>query len=223
MKKSTLLLSALCLLTFSACTPGIKGALVYDIDPTLKSLNDVQVLAMQNSVGFEWNKIQDKRVEGVNIYRAVPKKIGDQTFKRIGSSSSRYSTHFVDTHVKPHNQYLYTFTTFSLGKESNHGKVIKVETKDALYGVSFEKAYSMGSGVIKLLWKPHGDKSINAYIVERATNMGKWEYVTQLNGQLMVEYVDTFVTRGNTYRYRIIAKGYNNILTKPSKVIEVKL
>ena len=223
MKKSTLILSALYLLLLSACSSGMKGVMIYDIDQSLKPVNDIQVLTMQNSVGFEWKKSEDKRVQGVNIYRAIPKNIGNQTFVRIGSSSNRYSTHFVDTHVQPNSQYLYTFTSFSLGKESRHGRVIKVETKPALYGVSFEKAYKLNKGVVKLLWKPHPDKSISSYIVERSVNQGKWEYVTQLEGQLMVEYVDTFVHVGSSYRYRVIAKAYNKILTRPSNVLEVKL
>ena len=223
MKKSTLLLSTLYLLFLSACSSGIKGVMIYDIDPTLNPVNDVKILAMQNSVGFEWNKVVDKRVRGINIYRAIPKTMGNQTFRRIGSSSNRYATHFVDSNVKPNSQYLYTLTTFTLGKESKHGKVHRVETKEALYAVSFEKAYALNNKVIKLLWKPHADKSINSYIVERSVNNGKWEYVVKLDGQLMVEYVDTFVHSGNSYRYRVIAKAYNNIMTKPSRVIEVKL
>lgn len=222
MKKSTLLLWTLSLLAFNGCGSGIKGLMIYDTDPTLKTIKQVRALPMQNSVGFEWKKIEDKRIHGVNIYRGNPTK-GSQSFKRIGSAGDRYATHFVDTHVKPDRTYLYTFTTFSLGKESKHGAVLKVKTRPALNGVSFVKAYNVAPGVVKLLWAPHANQSINRYVIERSVNAGEWKYMTQVEGQLMAEYIDTFVHSGNNYRYRIIAKSYDDILTKPSQVTSIAL
>ena len=103
MKKSILLLSVLALITFNGCG-GIKGLMIYDTDPTLKSITQVRALPMMSSVGFEWEKIQDRRIHGINIYRKVPSNQEDQEFKRIGSIGNRYATHFVDTHVKPNTK-----------------------------------------------------------------------------------------------------------------------
>jgi len=222
MKKSTLLLWTLSLLAFNGCGEGMKGLMIYDTDPTLKTITQVRSLPMQNSVGFEWKKIEDYRVHGVNIYRGTP-TTGAQSFQRIGSVGNRYGTHFVDTHVKPNRVYLYTFTTFSLGRESKHGSVLKVQTRPALNGVSFAKAYVVAPGVVKLLWAPHANQSINRYVIERSVNAGPWKYVIQVEGQLMAEYIDTFVNAGNSYRYRIIAKSYDDILTKPSQITSVSL
>ena len=222
MKKSTLLLWTLSLLAFNGCGEGMKGLMIYDTDTTLKTITQVRSLPMQNSVGFEWKKIEDYRVHGVNIYRGTP-TTGAQSFQRIGSVGNRYGTHFVDTHVKPNRVYLYTFTTFSLGRESKHGSVLKVQTRPALNGVSFAKAYVVAPGVVKLLWAPHANQSINRYVIERSVNAGPWKYVIQVEGQLMAEYIDTFVNAGNSYRYRIIAKSYDDILTKPSQITSVSL
>ena len=225
MKKSTLLLWTLSLLTslsFTGCGAGIKGLMLYDTDPTLKTITQVRALPMQSSVGFEWKKIEDSRIHGVNIYRGEPTE-GSQSFKRIGSAGNRYATHFVDTHAKPNRTYLYTFTTFSLGKESKHGAVLKVKTRPSLNGVSFVKAYSVAPGVVKILWAPHTNQSINRYVIERSVNTGPWKYMTQIEGQLMAEYIDTFVYAGNNYRYRVIAKSYNDIMTKPSQVTRLAL
>ncbi len=222
MKKSTLLLSALFLLLLNNCGSGIKGLMIYKTDPTLKTITQVRALPMQSSVGFEWKKIEDKRIHGVNIYRGNPTQ-GSQSFKRIGSAGNRYATHFVDTQVKPNSTYLYTFTTFSLGKESKHGAVLKVTTRPALNGVSFLKAYSVAPRVVKILWAPHKNQSINRYVIERSINLGPWKYVTQVEGQLMVEYIDTFVHPGNNYRYRVIAKSYNDSMTKPSQITSLAL
>ena len=222
MKKSTLLLSALFLLLLNNCGSGIKGLLIYDIDPTLKSITQVRALPTKSSVGFEWKKIEDNRVQGVNIYRGNP-RTGKQSLKRIGSADNRYATHFVDTHIKPNTTYLYTFTTFSLGKESKHGAILKVKTKPALKGVSFIKAYKVSSKAIKVLWTPHSSQSINRYVIERSVNNGPWKYMTQVDGQLMVEYIDTFVSTGNNYRYRIFAKSYSDVLAQPSQVATLTL
>lgn len=222
MKKSTLLLWTLSLLAFNGCGEGIKGLMIYDTDVTLKTIKDVRALPMQNEVGFEWKKIEDRRINGVNIYRGNPTK-GTQSFKRIGSAGNRYATHFVDTHVKPNSEYLYTFTTFSLGRESRHGSVLKVKTLPALPGVSFVKAYNVAPGVVKLLWAPHTNQSINHYVIERSVNRGPWKFMTQVDGHLSAEYIDTFVHPGNNYRYRIIAKSYDNISAKPSQVTTIAL
>ena len=222
MKKSTLLLSALFLLLLNSCGSGLKGFMIYQTDPTLKTITKVRALPAQNAVGFEWDKIVDPRVHGVNIYRGTPSK-GKQSFNRIGSVGSRYATHFVDKNVKSNRRYLYTFTTFSLGKESSHGAVLEVKTRPALKGVSFAKAYVVAPKVVKILWAPHANQSINRYVIERSVDNQPWKYLIELDGQLVAEYIDTFVQRGHSYRYRIVAKSYNNTLTQASAVTSVSL
>ncbi len=222
MKKSILLLSVLALITFNGCG-GIKGLMIYDTDPTLKSITQVRALPMMSSVGFEWKKIQDRRIHGINIYRKAPADQEDQEFKRIGSIGNRYATHFVDTHVKPNTKYLYTFTTFALGKESKRSAVLRVKTRPTFAAVSFVKAYKEAPGVVKLLWRPHSSQRVNAYIIERSVNDGTWKYVSQVEGQLMAEYIDTFVRNGNTYAYRIIAKSYDAIRAKASQATQISL
>ncbi|OQX75919.1 MAG: hypothetical protein B6D54_04940 [Epsilonproteobacteria bacterium 4484_65] len=197
--------------------------MIYDTDPTLKSITQVRALPMMSSVGFEWEKIQDRRIHGINIYRKVPSNQEDQEFKRIGSIGNRYATHFVDTHVKPNTKYLYTFTTFALGKESKRSTVFRVKTRPTFTPVSFVKAYKEAPGVVKLLWRPHPSQRVNAYIIERSVNNGRWKYVSQVEGQLMAEYIDTFVRNGNTYAYRIIAKSYDNIRAKASQATQISL
>ncbi|WP_415407642.1 fibronectin type III domain-containing protein [Sulfurovum sp. CS9] len=222
MKKSILLLSVLALIIFNGCG-GIKGLMIYDTDPTLKSITQVRALPMMSSVGFEWEKIKDRRIHGINIYRKVPSNQEDQEFKRIGSIGNRYATHFVDTHVKPNTKYLYTFTTFALGKESKRSTVLRVTTRPTFAAVSFVKAYKEAPGVVKLLWRPHPSQRVNAYIIERSVNDGTWKYMSQVEGQLMAEYIDTFVRSGNTYAYRIIAKSYDNIRSKASQATQISL
>ncbi|MEA3434655.1 MAG: hypothetical protein U9R13_08730 [Campylobacterota bacterium] len=222
MKKSILLLSVLALIIFNGCG-GVKGLMIYDTDPTLRTIKQVRAFPMMNSVGFEWKKIEDKHIHGINIYRKALSDQENQEFKHIGSIGNRYATHFVDTHVKPNTKYLYTFTTFALGKESKRSAVLRVKTRPTFAAVSFVKAYKEAPGVVKLLWRPHPSERVNVYIIERSVNDGAWKYVSQVEGQLMAEYIDTFVRNGNTYAYRIIAKSYDNIRAKASQATQISL
>ena len=221
MKKSILALWVITLPFLNGCG-GIKGLMTYGVDPSLKTIAEVRALPTMNSVGFEWKKIEDYRIHGINIYRALASQ-GKHSFKRVGSIGNRYATHFVDTHVKPDTSYIYTFKTFSMGRESRHGSVLHVKTQPPFNGVSFVKAYKVAPGVVKLLWKPHPSGRVNAYIIQRSVNGGVWKYVSQVEGRLMAEYIDTFVRYGNTYQYRIIAKSYDGIQAKPSHATRISL
>lgn len=221
MKKSTLLFLVIASLTFNSCG-GIKGLMTYSTDPSLQGIGEVHALATMNSVGFEWEKIHNRKIHGVNVYRGNSR--GDkQSFKRIGTIGNRYATHFVDTHVKADTTYSYTFTTFSLGQESRHSRILTVKTLPAFSAVSFVKAYKVAPSVVKLLWKPHSNLSVNSYIVQRSVNGDEWKFLSYVEGRLMAEYIDTFVRTGKRYRYRIIAQSYDKIHAKPSRVTQLTL
>lgn len=196
--------------------------MTYRTDSSLQGIGQVHALATMNSVGFEWEKIENRKIHGLNIYRG--NAAGDtQSFKRIGTVGNRYATHFVDTHVKANTNYSYTFTTFALGKESSRSKILYVKTKPAFSSVSFVKAYKVAPSVVKLLWKPHSNPSVNVYIVQRSVDGGEWKFVSHVEGRLMAEYIDTFVRTGKTYRYRIIAQSYDKIQAKPSQSTQLTL
>ncbi len=208
-------------LTFNSCG-GIKGLMTYSTDLSLHGIGEVRTLATMNSVGFEWEKIHNRKIHGINVYRGNAK--GDkQSFKRIGTVGNRYATHFVDTHVKAGTSYSYTFTTFALGKESRRSRTLHVKTAPAFTAVSFLKAYKVAPAVVKLLWKPHSNLSVNAYIVQRSVNGDEWKFISYVEGRLMAEYIDTFVRTGKSYRYRIIAQSYDKIQAKPSQVTQLTL
>ncbi len=221
MKKSILILWVLSLISFNGCG-AVKGLMTYGTDPSLDTITQVHTLPRMNSVGFEWKKIEDHRIHGVNIYRGSASQ-DIQSFKRIGTVGNRYATHFVDTHVKADSTYRYAFSTFAFGKESRHSEPIEVKTLPAFSAVSFVKAYKVAPSVVKLLWKPHADSSINTYIVERSVDGAEWKYVSQVQGQLMAEYIDTFVRGGHTYSYRIIAQSYDKIHAYPSQPTKITL
>ncbi len=221
MKKSILILWAVALITFNGCG-AVKGLMTYGTDSSLDTIEQVYVLPRMNSVGFEWEKINDHRIHGVNIYRSDASQ-ETQGFRRIGTVGNRYATHFVDTHVNADSTYRYTFSTFSFGKESRRSEPIEVNTLPPFSAVSFVKAYRVAPSVVKLLWKPHADPSISTYIVERSVDGSEWEFISQVQGQLMAEYIDTFIRNGHTYSYRIIAQSYDKIRAYPSHATKITL
>ncbi|UPT76988.1 hypothetical protein MN086_07965 [Sulfurovum sp. XGS-02] len=221
MKKSILILWAVSLITFNGCG-AVKGLMTYGTDPSLETIEQVHALPRMNSVGFEWKKIDDHRIHGVNIYRSDASKEG-QRFQRIGTVGNPYATHFVDTHVHADSMYRYRFSTFTFGKESRLSETIEVRTHPPFPAVSFVKAYRVAPSVVKLLWKPHADPSIDSYIVERSVDGTEWTFVSQVQGQLMAEYIDTFVRGGHTYSYRIIAQSYDKIRAYPSEATKITL
>lgn len=221
MKKSILVLWVLSLIIFNGCG-GIKGLMTYDTDPSLQTITQVHALPTMNSVGFEWEKIDDHRIHGVNIYRGNTSQ-DKENLKRIGTVGNRYATHFVDTQVNADSTYRYTFSTFSFGKESRRSEPLEVKTLAAFSAVSFVQAYKVAPSVVKLLWKPHDNPSVDSYIIERSVNGGGWKFVSQVQGQLMAEYIDTFVRSGRTYSYRIIAQSYDKIRAYPSQSTQLTL
>ncbi|NKQ40390.1 MAG: hypothetical protein HF962_02340 [Sulfurovum sp.] len=194
-----------------------QGMLAVGSDKTLPRITQVKHIVSKSSVGFEWSAIKDNRVKGIKVYRAIPQNTKDQRYTKIATISNRYATHFVDKKIVSNQNYLYTFTTYSLLKESLPGTVIKVQTHEALEPVSFIKVYNRAKGVIKVLWNPHPSPEISDYIIERKISGGKWKYLARVRGRLMPEYIDKSAAIGYGYSYRVIARSSSRVRALPSE------
>jgi len=219
--KKSVFISILWMLTilFSGCST--QGILAIGSDETLPKITQVKYIVGKSSVGFEWPAIKDSRVKGIKVYRAIPQNTADQRYTKIATIDDRYATHFVDRKIAPNQTYLYTFTTYSLLKESLPGKVIKVQTGEAFEPVSFIKTYISDMGVVKILWNPHPDPEISAYIIERKISGGKWKYLATVRGRLMPEYIDKSAAIGYTYAYRVVARSSGGVRALPSEASEI--
>lgn len=200
-----------------------EGILAIGTDKTLPKITKVKHIVSKSSVGFEWQAIKDSRVKGIKVYRAIPQHTKDQRYTKIATIDDRYATHFVDRNIKPNQTYLYTFTTYSLIKESLPGRVIKVQTGEAFEPVSFIKTYSRDKGVIKILWNPHPSAEVSEYIIERKIAGGKWKYLALVRGRLMPEYIDKSAAIGYTYSYRVVARNSNGVRALPSEASVIKV
>ena len=195
----------------------VESVTAVQTDPSMPMIKGVKHITDKTSIGFEWPEIKDTRVEGIQVYRAIQSNAKEQKFIKIATIGNRYTTHFVDTDIKPNTNYLYTFRTFGVLYGSAPGEIIKIKTDDAFTPVSFFQAFLVDKGVVKLLWTPHPDVRIHDYIIERKVEGKDWKYLANVKGRLSPEYIDMSGAKGITYSYRIIARSADGFRSKPSK------
>ncbi len=204
----------------SGCN-SLQSLVTIGVDRSLPVIRDVKVLVEKSSVGFEWPAIQNPKVKGINVYRAIPSTDGGtkQKFYKIATIADHFATHYVDRSIRPNQRYYYTFTTYDLLHESPHGTVVKVRTSSPYKPVAFVKVYLRDSGVVKVLWKPHPNPRIAGYVIQRrlAGGENKWRYLASVKGRLMPEYIDVSAAKGYRYSYRVIARSSDGVLSVASQ------
>jgi len=195
------------------------------LDPNLPKLNDVKAVASSTSVAFEWKSLARKGITGLNIYRTDTNGYVNNSTKqltKIGRVSDRFATHYVDTDLKQGSSYTYTFTSVRNGFESEHGKVINVKTLPPFEPVTFFQGFQKTSRSIKLIWRPHPNKIVSWYKVERSINNGEWKWVGSVKERMMAEYIDSTISPLNSYKYRIIAIGFDKSFSKLSSIVSIR-
>lgn len=178
-------------------------------------LNRIQVLPDVSSIAFEWKRINDSRITGFVVYR----KSGNGDFERIAILDNPLSTHFYDKDLKPESIYSYQFAV--LGQDdtiSPRSKTIRVKTSfidplENLYASSDEPR------LVKLLWNPHPNPSIEKYIIERKIH-NEWTKVGEAKNRLAVEYFDRQLLDGTTYEYRVAGVDFQGNQSRYSSVVK---
>jgi len=194
------------------------------MDSNLPKINRIKAVPENTSVAFEWQSLANKGLDGVNIYRSEGERRNNSNSKKltkIGTIPNRFSSHYVDTGLHQNTHYTYTFTTTKGGFESSHGKIIEVQTLPAFEAVTFFKAFQKAPNNIKLIWRPHSDKRVKMYKIERSMNGQPWKWVDSVKHRMMSEYIDTFVSPRNSYAYRVIAVGFDDSISQPSNPVTV--
>lgn len=216
------------LLIFSGCATLIPRPNEVSIDPTLPIVNLTQngVIVDMNSVALEWSKISDRRVKGVYIYKQI---IDPTNPSNNGSGGdyydkvkSRFITHYVDNEITPNTQYNYSFKTFSENAESVMSDVTPVRSLPLLDSVSWIHSINSMPRSAKIIWRPHSNQKVKAYIIERNTlENEKWKELDTVYGRLSAEYIDTDLLDNHVYKYRIKVVTYDGLVSKPSEVVKV--
>lgn len=217
-------LTALILL-FSGCTnifndlntptkPNINEAIETVDYNSIKSIADI------TSIGFEWQKVNDPKVIGYNFYRTDLQKDG-KNLRLVKSIDNRYATHFVDKDLEPNTKYAYQISAkVSGGSESKTTDAYMAQTLQRIVPVSFIQAISDLPNRVKLLWRPHPDKRIEYYRIEKFnTTLNEWIYLRTVEQRLQVEYIDTGLDNNTSYKYRIKAFTFNHVESAPSPAV----
>jgi len=209
-------------LLLTGCNP--KNMMNHSLDPSLPKVLNVKAMIDSTSVGFEWKPLDNKGVDGVNIYRTNANAYSNSQQKellKIGTVSSRFSSHYVDTGLQQNSKYTYTFTTTKGDKESAYGKVMEIKTLREMSSVEFFQGVQKTTKTIKLIWRPHQDKRVEKYAIQRSVNRENWKRIAMVPNRLMVEYIDNYVTSGKTHQYRIIAIGFDGSRSKPTYPVTI--
>ena len=224
MKKLTLISLTAISLLLNGCS-SVSMMSNHQLDTNLPKLNNVKAVASNTSVAFEWQPVASKQLDGINIYRTVKNSYVNSAQKeliKVATLKNAFASHYVDTGLAQDSSYTYTFTTIKGGFESAHGQVINIKTKPAFEAITFFQAFQKANRVVKLIWRPHPNQMVKMYRVEKSINDAKWKWIASVENRMMSEYIDTYVAPGYKYTYRIIAVGFDNSISKSSKVITIK-
>ena len=195
------------------------------IDLSLESVKSESVKSIPdiNSIAFEWQKVDDTRIDRYFLYRANMQEDG-QKLKRITSIKNRYTTHYSDEDLEPSTQYTYAISAATRdGIESKPTTSYTVSTLPVPEAISFIQAISNLPKQIKILWRPHESQRIKKYIVERTSpSTSKWKKLDTLNGRLNIEYIDADLEDNVVYMYRVTAVTFDKINSLPSQIVKAQ-
>lgn len=218
--------SILLVLLISGCTTtNLTEPSKPRIDNTLEAVdsNSIRTIPDITAIAFEWQKVDDLRVNGYYVYRANMNEEG-QKLKRITFVPNRYATHYVDTKLEPNSRYLYAIASATpQSSESKPTTAYSAQTLPVPAPVSFIQAISNMPRQVKVLWRPHESERIKTYILERTTpTTAKWEEIATLDGRLQVEYIDTKLKDNVVYMYRLTAVTFDGIKSMPSEIVRAQ-
>ncbi|MGE0738937.1 fibronectin type III domain-containing protein [Sulfurimonas sp.] len=218
-------LYAVSLLILSGCSgtvPVPKKETVIDTTLPIVELTANGTIIDTNSIALEWKPIEDQRVEGVYIYKTVVGETDTKKDAYYDTVPSRFSTHYLDTKIEPNKRYSYYFKTYSTKAESQKSAATVIASLPELESVVWIHSRQGMPKSAKILWRPHANEKVKAYIVQRRTlEDSKWIDVATVEGRLNAEYIDEDLKDNFTYIYRVRVKTYDGLISKPSQEVTV--
>lgn len=181
-------------------------------DPRLPVVADIKAISSENTIGLEWTPLnKEPEIAGYLIYRTQGE---EKNFKEVGEIKSRYASHFVDEDLKINTSYTYKIITFTKENiRSNASNPVRVKTAPFLSRVSFFKAIGKIPHSIKLIWRPHTNKSVAYYEIFRRTNSNSnFKKIATVKNRLSAEYIDINLEDAKQYIYKIKAVNYDGVV-----------
>ena len=217
-------LSAALLITLSGCgakpVPK-KQPLIDDTLPTVV-LTKNGTIADINSIALEWEAINDQRVKGIYIYRVALDSKSDGKNEYYDTVSSRFATHYLDRKIEPNSRYSYYFKTYSADAESRKSEATTIASLPPMESVSWIHSIQNMPRSAKIIWRPHVNEKVKAYIIQRKTlQQSEWIDIVTIQGRLNAEYIDKNLKDKHIYKYRVRALTFDNIISNPSQEVSV--
>ncbi len=180
----------------------------------------VRTIPDMSAVALEWKNYTLPEVKGYHIYRSTVLKDGDN-LTRIATVKNKYTSHYLDTNLDPDTQYMYSFSTIGENNfESLPSQTVTVSTSRRLSSVSYFVLLNELPRKIKILWRPHTNKRVSQYIIQRRSkDSEKWKNLTTIKQRLMVEYIDEDIGDNMEYAYRMISVTFDGIKSIPTKTL----
>ncbi|MCR2104691.1 ferrous iron transporter A [Campylobacter upsaliensis] len=205
-------------LLFSACsvaeltTP--KQTQLNESLPKVQSLKSISDLS---NVAFEWEPLYSENIQGFYLYRSSEK---EPQMKLVATIKDKFQTHYVDTKLESGTKYQYMMKTFNeQGHFSEEGQVIEIATQPRPEPLAFVQAIINLPGRIKLIWRPHTDLRVNAYIIEKKkVEDKKFAKIGEVKNRLSAEFIDE-VKANENFLYRVSALTFDGIQSEPSEVL----
>ncbi|EAI2137346.1 fibronectin type III domain-containing protein [Campylobacter upsaliensis] len=205
-------------LLFSACsvaeltTP--KQTQLNESLPKVQSLKSISDLS---NVAFEWEPLYSENIQGFYLYRSSEK---EPQMKLVATIKDKFQTHYVDTKLESGTKYQYMMKTFNeQGHFSEEGQVIEIATQPRPEPLAFVQAITNLPERIKLIWRPHTDLRVNAYIIEKKkVEDKKFAKIGEVKNRLSAEFIDD-VKANENFLYRVSALTFDGVQSEPSEVL----
>ncbi|EPH5974072.1 fibronectin type III domain-containing protein [Campylobacter upsaliensis] len=205
-------------LLFSACsvaeltTP--KQTQLNESLPKAQSLKSISDLS---NVAFEWEPLYSENIQGFYLYRSSEK---EPQMKLVATIKDKFQTHYVDTKLESGTKYQYMMKTFNeQGHFSEEGQVIEIATQPRPEPLAFVQAITNLPERIKLIWRPHTDLRVNAYIIEKKkVEDKKFAKIGEVKNRLSAEFIDE-VKANENFLYRVSALTFDGVQSEPSEVL----
>lgn len=149
------------------------------------------------SVNVRWTSV----VAGATGYK-VMRAAATGAFAEVGRVSGATTLNFADTSVSPNRQYRYQVVALGATLQSNPSATASVTTPMA--APANLTATIVAPTTVRLQWQ-NRDPSATAFVISRSVAGGAWATLVRVNGGTSVSYLDSTVSRGVAYAYRIQA------------------
>lgn len=205
-------------LLFSACSVAeLTTPKQTQLNESLPKVQNLKSISDLSNVAFEWEPLYGENIQGFYLYRSSEK---EPQMKLVATIKDKFQTHYVDTKLESGTRYRYMMKTFNAqGHFSEEGQVIEIATQPRPEPLAFVQAITNLPERIKLIWRPHTDLRVNAYIIEKKkAEDKKFAKIGEVKNRLSAEFIDE-VKANENFLYRVSALTFDGVQSEPSEVL----